>query len=90
LSIYRVVVSFLRDQLQFMAERGVWAMNPGEALNTALDHLMIKPYLVKSLKTIVEKPDELASFSYDAQNMICLGTRYTVQEIWQKRYGDIV
>jgi hypothetical protein len=81
--IYRVVISFMKDQLHFQSERGVAANTPGHALDAALLNLGVKISDVDSLKTIVERADSLECFGYDAQHMICLNTSRTVVDVWR-------
>lgn len=87
MSLYRVVVSFMREHMQFMAERGVKAMTPGQALNDVLDALQVDQSRIESLKCMVSKPRELDEFSEDAKFMACVGTSHSVKDIWNKRYG---
>jgi len=63
-------------------------MTPGDALNNTLDHLSIHQDQVEMLKAMVIKPTRLEDFSPDAQFMICLGTNYTLKDIWFKRFGE--
>lgn len=88
MSLYRVVISFMREQMHFMSERGVFAMTPGQALDQVLENLAIDLSKVNSFKTQTEKPEQLDAFSYDAQFMNCLGTGRTVRDIWSKRFGS--
>lgn len=71
-----------------MAERGVLAMSPGQALDDVLTHLQVDLTKAYQLKTWVAKPQELSDFSHDAQFCDCVGSRYTVRDVWAKRYGD--
>jgi len=86
--LYRVVISYMKDQLQFMAERGVLAMSPGQALDDVLSHLQVDQTRISSLKCFTTKPQELDEFTMDAQFLHCIGTNRSVQDIWTKRYGD--
>ncbi len=87
MSIFRVVISFfLPTGLQFMSERGILAMTPGQALDETLVHLEIDQTKITDFKSWTEKPNKLSIFSEDAQDMNCLNTRYTLKEIWQKRF----
>ena len=73
--------------LQFMAERGILAVTPGEALDQTLVHLAIDQTKIQRFKAWTEIPDKLSDFSEDTQMLSCPGTRYTVKEIWHKRYS---
>jgi len=87
MKLFRVVISFLMPQgIQFMAERGILAMTPGEALDQTLSHLQIDQTKITSFKSWTEIPTQLDSFSYDTQDMMCIGTRYTIKDFWTKRY----
>jgi hypothetical protein len=89
MSLYRVVVSFFTVQkLQYMAERGVLAMDPGEALNNVLISLQVDLTRINSFKSFVSKPDELSEFSEDAQFLTCINTKHSVKDIWSKRFGS--
>jgi hypothetical protein len=90
MNLYRVVISFMREHMQYMSERGVLAMTPGQALDETLSHLRIDHSKIHSFKSWTEKPDKLDAFSYDAQNLACLGSTRTVREIWTKRFGEII
>lgn len=86
MNLYRVVVSFMREQLQFMAERGVIAMTPGQALNDVLDNLQVDLSKVQSFKTWTARPDSLDDFTEDAKFFNCINTKYTVRDYWSKRF----
>lgn len=86
MSLYRVVVSFMKENLQFMSERGVLAMTPGQALDDVVTSLQVDLTKIDSFKTWTEKPNQLDSFSYDAQFMKCINSHHTVKDVWFKRY----
>ncbi len=86
MSIYRVVVSYFNNHLQFMAERGVLAMTPGQALDSTLQHLQIDQTKCHSFKAWTQKPEALTDFSEDALFQECVGSNYTLRDIWSKRY----
>lgn len=88
MSLYCVVVSFMREHMQFMAERGVKAMTPGQALDDVLSALQVDQSRIDSLKCMVSKPRELDEFSEDAKFLACVGTNMTVKDVWLKRYGS--
>ena len=73
--------------MSFMAERGVKAMTPGQALDDVLSALQVDQTRIQSLKCLVSKPTELDEFSEDAKFMACIGTSHTVKDIWSKRFG---
>lgn len=84
--LYRVVVSFMKEHMQFMSERGVMAMTPGQALDDVFSHLQVDLTKIDSFKAWTMRPDKLDDFSYDAQSLMCLGTNHTVKDVWFKRY----
>ena len=87
MKLFRVVVSFFMPTgIQFMAERGILAMTPGQALDETLVHLEIDQTKITSFKCWTEVPDRLDNFSEDAQYMKCLNTSYSVRDFWTKRY----
>lgn len=85
MNIYRVVISFFRENLQFMSERGALAMTPGEALDQVMGNLQIDQTRIRSLKTMVSKPETLEEFSGDAQMMSVVGNRLSVKDLWESR-----
>lgn len=86
MSLYRVVISFMKEHMQFMQERGVLAMTPGQALDDTVSSLQIDLTRIDSFKAWTTKPSALDDFSYDAQFLTCLGSRHTVKDVWFKRY----
>jgi hypothetical protein len=88
MSIYRVVISFFHGLKQFNIERGVLAMNPGEALSMALSNLNIHMSQIHSFKSMVFQPDTLEDFNLDAALLNCIGTSYSVTDIWKSRHGE--
>jgi hypothetical protein len=88
MNLYRVVVSFMKENMQFMAERGVLAMTPGQALDDTITHLGIDLTRIDSFKAWTQRPSALADFSEDAQFLACLGSKHSVRDVWFKRYGE--
>lgn len=88
MAIYRVVVSFFRDMMQFNCERGVLAMNPGEALSMALTNMNIHMSQIHSFKAWVVQPESLGEFNHDAALFNCIGTDSSLVDIWKRRYGE--
>jgi hypothetical protein len=86
-TIYRVVISFFHDLMQFNCERGVLAMNPGEALNMALSSMNIHMSQIHSFKSWVAQPESLEEFSHDAMLLNCIGTDHSVSDIWERKHG---
>lgn len=86
MSLYRVVISFMKEHLQFMSERGALAMTPGQALDEVLSHLQVDVTRIDGFKAWTTKPKSLDDFSYDAQFLNCLGSKHTVKDVWLKRY----
>lgn len=68
-----------------MAERGVLAMTPGQALDDVLVNLGIDQRRISSLKIWVELPEKLETFCYDAQLMNCVNTNSNLKDLWQQR-----
>ncbi len=66
--------------MQYMSERGILAMTPGEALDSVLGNLQIDQTRVSSLKTLVSRPESLEEFSADAQ--------YMIKALWESRLGS--
>lgn len=86
MSLYRVVISFMRENMQFMSERGVLAMSPGNALDDAVSALGVDQTKVHSFKSLVWRPEALTDFSDDAQFLACIGSKHSVRDVWNKRY----
>ena len=78
----------MREHMQFMSERGVMAMTPGEALDSVISHLQIDQTRIHSFKAWTAKPMQLSDFSEDCQFLNCLGTGRSVKDIWLKRYDS--
>jgi hypothetical protein len=82
LNIYRVVISYWKNELHFMAERGVQASTPGQALDLVLQSLQIDPVQVEKFKSWTERPNSIDAFSPTAQFFKCVGASGSVRDIW--------
>ncbi len=60
-------------------------MTPGEALDQVMGNLQIDQTRIRSLKTMVSKPETLEEFSGDAQMMSVVGNRLSVKDLWESR-----
>jgi hypothetical protein len=68
-----------------MAERGVLASSPGEALNLALQGLQVDLKCVEHFKAFTERPESLSAFSADAQWSDCIGADRSVKDVWREK-----
>lgn len=72
--------------MQYMQERGCLAITPGQALDDVVSALSIQVSQVQSFKSWTVIPTALEDFSHDARFLDCIGTKYSVQDIWTKRF----
>lgn len=88
MQIYRVVISFMRENMQFMYERSALAMTPGQALDDVVSNLKIQRAKVHSLKTWVNRPEQYTDFSLDARLLPVINSDQRLDELWRRKYGD--
>lgn len=88
MQIFRVAVSFMRAQMQYMHERGVFAMSPGDALDRMLGELNIHLSQVQDFKSFVSVPISLDSFGRDAMILTCIGSDSSLLDLWKRKHGD--
>lgn len=85
MNLYRVVISFFREQLQFTQERGCLAMTPGQALDDTFSNLGIDRTKITDLKVWVELPKSLDSFGRDAVYLRAVNSDQSVGDLWKSR-----
>ncbi len=74
--------------MQYMQERGVLAMTPGEAIDIFIRETNLVMHKVYSFKCWVSKPDELKDFSHDALILNAIGSELSVQDLWKRKHGE--
>lgn len=86
--IFRVAISFMRENMHHMHERAVLAMSPGQALVDMLAKLNIYTHAVSGFKSYVCEPGSLSEFSRDAQVLPVIGSDMALQDLWKRKHGD--
>jgi len=82
--LYRVVVAYRTPPppLSFLAERGVMASSPVDALALVIDGLGI-PYATLG-QTLVEPAQDLSVFMRETHTALVLGTSLTLAEFFRR------
>lgn len=86
--IFRVAFSFMRENMQYMHERAVLAMSPGQALSDCLAKLNVYPHCVTSFKAFVSEAQSVEDFGRDAQIMPVIGSDMRLEDLWKRKHGD--
>lgn len=76
----------MRQNMQYMAERGVLAMTPGQALDDVIGNLNIDRTRITGLKCNVELPSRLDAFGEDIQLLDCINSHGSVADVWRARH----
>ncbi len=87
MTVYRVVISFMRQLVHFQQERGVLAMTPGQALDDVMTALKVDRTQINSLKIWVEDPIALDIFHTDTQSMIAINSSMSVRDLWNRKHA---